>query len=86
MGGWRIYKCARGHMVALREAGPCPKCGSPTFELGASQRPEEPRGPDWVELRRGEGVFEAKGLRFKVYGAKAEVRETGRGVAIERLD
>ena len=70
----------------MRGAEPCPKCGSPTFELEASQQPEEPRGPDWVELRRSEGVFEAKGLRFKVYGARAEVRETGGGVAIERLD
>jgi hypothetical protein len=38
----------------------------------------------WLELRELVAAFEAKGLKFKVYGEEAEVRATRGGIAVER--
>lgn len=82
---WRVYRCAQGHFVALRRPGPCPKCGGPVEpvedrrEVGEASCGE----PSWLELKAGFKVYEVRGLRFKVYGAKAEVRETDVGVAVD---
>jgi hypothetical protein len=42
------------------------------------------RRVEWLELREPVGTFEAKGMRFKVYGEEAEVRATRGGIAVER--
>ncbi|MCX8204633.1 MAG: hypothetical protein N3H31_03185 [Candidatus Nezhaarchaeota archaeon] len=74
-------------MVALKEADPCPRCGGLTEGLrsrsGARHCGAE---EEWLSLKRESAVFEAKGFRFKAYGAKVEIRETSEGVAIELLD
>lgn len=80
-GEWKVYRCIQGHIIALREAAPCPKCGGRVEELRAGEG--ERREEEWLSLKKESAVFEAKGFRFKVYGAKVEVRETGEGVAVE---
>ncbi|MEM4699772.1 MAG: hypothetical protein QXT74_02320 [Candidatus Nezhaarchaeales archaeon] len=82
-GAWRVYRCPQGHIVTLKEAGPCPKCGGPVEELRSSGGAGGLGAEEWLSLRREVAAFEAKGFRFKVYGARAEVRETGAGVAVE---
>lgn len=67
----------------MKEAGPCPKCGGPVEELKSSGGAGPGAEEEWVSLRREVASFEAKGFRFRVYGARAEVRETDGGVAVE---
>ena len=82
---WRVYRCREGHIMLLRGDGisraHCPHCGREVDvePLLATQPLEEP----WIALRDPRGVYEAKGLRMVVYGARAEVRETGKGIVVE---
>jgi len=71
--------------VALKGPGPCPKCGGSVelVEAGRELGEESSSKPSWLELSGEFKVYEAKGMRFKVHGAKAEVRETDVGIAID---
>ena len=62
----------------------CPHCGrevevQPLAEAQPPGRRERP----WIALRDPRGVYEAKGLRMVVYGARAAVKETGKGIVVE---
>jgi hypothetical protein len=61
--------------------------GSARSRRGAASKLEGggvAEGLGWLELREAVEASEVKGLRFKVYGAEAEVRGTQGGVAVER--
>jgi len=81
---WKVYRCPRGHFLLLKEdveKAVCPSCGEEVElkELKPSGPPEE----EWLALRDAMAEYVAKGFKLIVYGAKAEVRETEKGLVVE---